>query len=36
MELNEGRETATFSIANSGDRPIQVGNLFHLFEIYKA
>jgi urease beta subunit len=30
--LNEGRETLTLSVANSGDRPIQVGSHYHFFE----
>ena len=29
---NEGRRTATVSVANTGDRPIQVGSHFHFFE----
>ena len=28
--LNEGRETLTLSVANSGDRPVQVGSHVHL------
>ena len=32
IELNIGRETATVKVANSGDRPIQVGSHFHFFE----
>jgi urease beta subunit len=30
--LNEGRETLILSVANSGDRPIQVGSHYHFFE----
>lgn len=30
--LNEGRETLTIDVANSGDRPIQVGSHYHFFE----
>ena len=30
--LNEGRETVTLTVANSGDRPIQVGSHYHFFE----
>lgn len=30
--LNEGRETVTVSVANTGDRPIQVGSHYHFFE----
>ncbi len=34
--LNEGRATATVKVANSGDRPIQVGSHFHFFETNPA
>jgi urease subunit beta len=34
--LNEGRETRTVSVANSGDRPIQVGSHYHFFETNNA
>ncbi len=30
--LNEGRETLTLTVANSGNRPIQVGSHYHFFE----
>jgi len=36
IELNAGRETITLSIANTGDRPIQVGSHFHFFEVNSA
>lgn len=29
IELNVGRRTVTLSVANSGDRPIQVGSHYH-------
>ncbi len=32
IELNVGRETVTLVVANSGDRPIQVGSHYHFFE----
>jgi urease subunit beta len=32
IELNVGRETVSVKVANSGDRPIQVGSHFHFFE----
>ena len=32
IELNVGRRTVTLKVANSGDRPIQVGSHFHFFE----
>src|SRR3954466_8112767 len=36
IELNERRKTATLSVANSGDRPIQVGSHYHFFETNPA
>ena len=36
IELNAGRRTATVTVANSGDRPIQVGSHFHFFEVNEA
>jgi urease subunit beta len=36
IELNVGRRTATLAVANSGDRPIQVGSHFHFFETNPA
>ena len=33
---NEGRKTATVTVANTGDRPIQVGSHFHFFEVNAA
>ena len=32
IELNAGRNTVTLTVANSGDRPIQVGSHYHFFE----
>jgi urease subunit beta len=29
IELNAGKATATLTVANTGDRPIQVGSHFH-------
>ena len=34
--LNAGRETRTIDVANTGDRPIQVGSHFHFFEVNRA
>jgi len=34
--LNEGRETAALVVANSGDRPVQVGSHYHFFEVNAA
>ena len=36
IELNAGRKTVTLTIANSGDRPIQVGSHYHFFETNEA
>jgi urease subunit beta len=36
IELNKGRKTVTLSVANSGDRPIQVGSHYHFFETNPA
>ena len=30
--LNEGRDTLTLAISNTGDRPVQVGSHYHFFE----
>ena len=32
IELNAGRTTVRLTVANTGDRPIQVGSHFHFFE----
>ena len=32
IELNKGRKSVTLSVANTGDRPIQVGSHYHFFE----
>ncbi len=36
LTLNAGRETVTVTIANTGDRPIQVGSHYHFFETNTA
>ncbi|MBK3749809.1 urease subunit beta [Stutzerimonas balearica] len=36
IELNAGRRTVTLNVANSGDRPIQVGSHYHFFETNDA
>lgn len=36
VRINEGRETATVQVANTGDRPIQVGSHYHFFEVNRA
>jgi urease beta subunit len=34
--LNQGREAVTLTVANTGDRPIQVGSHYHFFETNPA
>ncbi len=34
--LNEGAETVTLTVANTGDRPVQVGSHYHFFEANEA
>jgi urease subunit beta len=36
IELNKGRRTVTLTVANTGDRPIQVGSHYHFFETNPA
>jgi urease subunit beta len=36
IELNVGRTTLTIKVANSGDRPIQVGSHYHFYETNEA
>lgn len=36
IELNAGRKTVTIEVANTGDRPIQVGSHYHFFETNTA
>ncbi len=36
LVLNEGRETCSVSVANTGDRPIQVGSHYHFYEVNDA
>jgi urease subunit beta len=36
IELNAGREAVTIEVANTGDRPIQVGSHYHFFETNEA
>ena len=31
--LNEGRETIEIEVANTGDRPVQVGSHYHFYEV---
>ena len=32
ITLNEGRETIEIEVANTGDRPVQVGSHYHFYE----
>lgn len=34
--LNEGKLTVKVTVANKGDRPVQVGSHFHFFEVNKC
>jgi urease subunit beta len=36
IELNKGRKTISLTVANTGDRPIQVGSHYHFFETNPA
>jgi len=36
LELNAGRRTITLTVANTGDRPIQVGSHYHFYETNAA
>ena len=36
IELNAGRPTVTVKVANTGDRPIQVGSHYHFYETNNA
>ena len=36
IELNAGRPVTTISVANTGDRPVQVGSHFHFHEANSA
>lgn len=36
ITLNQGRETCKLTVANSGDRPIQVGSHYHFYEVNLA
>jgi len=36
ITLNAGRDTVTLIVANTGDRPVQVGSHYHFFETNAA
>jgi urease subunit beta len=36
IELNAGRTIITLTVANCGDRPIQIGSHYHFYEVNEA
>jgi len=36
IELNAGADSLTLNVANTGDRPVQVGSHYHFFEANEA
>ncbi|MCP4791040.1 MAG: urease subunit beta [Gammaproteobacteria bacterium] len=36
IQLNAGRTQVTVAVANTGDRPVQVGSHYHFFEVNEA
>jgi urease subunit beta len=36
LELNAGRPTLTVAVANTGDRPVQIGSHYHFYEVNDA
>jgi len=36
LVLNEGRDAVRVTVANAGDRPVQVGSHYHFFEVNEA
>jgi len=36
IEINPGRPTVTLTVANTGDRPIQIGSHYHFYETNAA
>jgi len=36
LQANVGRAEVTLAVANTGDRPIQVGSHFHFYEVNRA
>ena len=33
IKINAGRKTASLTVVNTGDRPVQIGSHFHFFEV---
>ena len=36
ITLNEGKESRTLAVVNTGDRPVQVGSHYHFFEVNRC
>lgn len=36
LQINQGRDTVTVEVENTGDRPIQVGSHYHFYEVNNA
>lgn len=36
IEINQGRETLSIKVSNTGDRPIQIGSHYHFYEVNEA
>ena len=36
IEINQGRDTVTVKVANTGDRPVQIGSHYHFYEVNEA
>ena len=36
IELNRGRKLITVTVANTGDRPVQIGSHYHFYEVNEA
>ena len=36
IELNQGRETVSLRVVNTGDRPVQIGSHYHFYEVNPA
>ncbi|MDH3993133.1 MAG: urease subunit beta [Gammaproteobacteria bacterium] len=36
IEINQGRDTVTVKVSNTGDRPVQIGSHYHFYEVNEA
>mgnify|MGYP001818576536 FL=1 len=36
IEINQGRDTGTLRVSNTGDRPVQIGSHYHFYEVNEA